>query len=97
LSVTSLSLLYYFWLPAAIVYHNKHGTSLLSCLQGQQAAVKLSATYDGILMLSQFLCYCFDSKLRKWSSHRIIVRHMAVAALLMLLVLVSQFRAGAAA
>jgi hypothetical protein len=59
------------------------------CLQGQQAAVKLSATYDAMLTLTQIICYCWESKIRQWSSHRIIIRSLAVATLLVMLVLVS--------
>jgi hypothetical protein len=66
--------------------------SVLLHLQGQQAAVKLSATYDAMLTLTQIICYCWEGKLRQWSSHRIVMRHMAVATLLVMLVLVSAYR-----
>jgi hypothetical protein len=83
---SALCLLY----PSVITCHSERATTeiLLLLLQGQQAAVKLSATYDAMLTLTQIICYCFEGKLRQWSSHRIVVRHAAVATLLVMLVLV---------
>jgi hypothetical protein len=63
--------------------------SVTQPLQGAQAAVKLSATYDAMLTLTQLLCYCCEAWMRKWGRTRIVWRHSLVAGLLCLLVLVS--------
>jgi hypothetical protein len=41
-----------------------------------------------MLTLTQIICYCWESKIRQWSSQRIVVRSLAVATLLVMLVLV---------
>jgi hypothetical protein len=51
--------------------------------------VKLSATYDAMLTLTQLLCYCCEAWMRKYSRRRIVWRHGLVAGLLCLLVVVS--------
>ena len=42
-----------------------------------------------MLTLTQVICYCWEGTLRQWSSRRIVIRHRAVATLLVMLVLVS--------
>jgi hypothetical protein len=61
----------------------------MHCLQGAQAAVQLSATYDALLTLTQLLCYCCEAWMRMWGRARILWRHSLVAGLLCMLVLVS--------
>ncbi|WIA13866.1 hypothetical protein OEZ85_002438 [Tetradesmus obliquus] len=53
---------------------------------GAQAAVKLSATYDAMLTLTQLACYCCEAWVRKYGRGRILWRHSLVAGLLCLLV-----------
>uniref|UniRef100_A0A383W6Q7 Uncharacterized protein n=1 Tax=Tetradesmus obliquus TaxID=3088 RepID=A0A383W6Q7_TETOB len=61
---------------------------------GAQAAVKLSATYDAMLTLTQLACYCCEAWVRKYGRGRILWRHSLVAGLLCLLVVVSGSSSG---